>query len=459
MLVLLEVAMLILYATVVDYAEEVGAQNDFDGGQLTIRYAFFQDVHVMIFIGFGFLMTFLKKYGFGALGFTFMIASFCIQWGMLVVGFWHRVHEDEWDHDLKLTLENLITGDFAAGAVLISFGAVIGKVNPFQLLTMAFIELFFYALNEMIGALELVAVDMGGSMYVHTFGAYFGLACSLALTRKSSSSPDSHANNGSTKTSDMFAMVGTIFLWMFWPSFNGALADGSRQHRVVINTVLALTGSCLSAFVASAWLREGKKFDMVDIQNATLAGGVAVGSASDLVIGPYGGMLTGIIGGLLSVVGYTYIQPFLSSKLGLHDTCGVHNLHGMPGIVGGLGGTISAATAGSKAYGASIALIFPKRAPSDATAAAALGVSPGTDRTAGEQATYQFFTLLITLGIALVSGYATGMVIRQPFFEPPAPQQWFDDAEYWEVPVQEKDIETEPQPRLVIAEDAPSQGL
>ena len=89
-------------------------------------YPFYQDVHVMIFIGFGFLMTFLKKYGFSSVGYNFLIATLCIQWSMLTNHFWHMVHDGKWK-TLNIGIENLITSDFAAGAVLITFGGVLGK--------------------------------------------------------------------------------------------------------------------------------------------------------------------------------------------------------------------------------------------------------------------------------------------------------------------------------------------
>ena len=38
--------------------------------------------------------------------------------------------------------------------------------------------------------------------------------------------------------------------------------------------------------------------------------------------------------GLLSSWGFTYLSDFLEAKTGLRDTCGVHNLHGMPGVLG-----------------------------------------------------------------------------------------------------------------------------
>lgn len=48
------------------------------------------------------------------------------------------------------------------------------------------------------------------------------------------------------------------------------------------------------------------------IQNATLAGGVAVGSVANMVIQPYGGLLIGFLAGFVSVIGYKYISVSVS---------------------------------------------------------------------------------------------------------------------------------------------------
>ena len=87
------------------------------------------------------------------------------------------------DHKLEISIISMIKSLFAAGAVLISMGACLGKTTPLQLLLMAVFELFFFAINETIAAGFLRAVDMGGSMVVHTFGAYFGLAVSRTISR------------------------------------------------------------------------------------------------------------------------------------------------------------------------------------------------------------------------------------------------------------------------------------
>ncbi len=40
----------------------------------------------MMFVGFGFLMTFLKRYGYSSLGFNFLIAAFVVQWAVILRG-------------------------------------------------------------------------------------------------------------------------------------------------------------------------------------------------------------------------------------------------------------------------------------------------------------------------------------------------------------------------------------
>lgn len=43
-----------------------------------------------------------------------------------------------------------------------------------------------------------------------------------------------------------------------------------------------------------------------------------------------------MLAGVLSSWGFSYCSDFLEARMGLKDTCGVHNLHGMPGVFGGL---------------------------------------------------------------------------------------------------------------------------
>ncbi len=65
--------------------------------------------------------------------------------------------------------------------------------------------------------------DAGGTTTIHIFGAYFGLGVSWILSRKTKplSKPASNPN------SNVLAMIGTIFLWIYWPSFNFGYAAQS----------------------------------------------------------------------------------------------------------------------------------------------------------------------------------------------------------------------------------------
>ena len=79
---------------------------------------------------------------------------------------------------------------------------------------------------------------------------------------------------------------------------------------------------------------------------------MAVGTSADLLIQPWGAMLLGAIAAVISVLGYVHVQPFLQKTFHLHDTCGVHNLHGMPGVLGGLAAVVATAVIDTADYGA-----------------------------------------------------------------------------------------------------------
>ena len=323
---------IILYFAFADYdahsSPSVSASKAAGAAEISSIYGMWQDIHVMIFVGFGFLMTFLRSYGFSSITLNFLTGVYAIQWGILVTGFFALAFANKGEGlghaKIPLNVGQLVEGDFAAAAALISLGACLGKSSPTQTLVMVTLELIFYALNFQIGSTKFGAADIGGTIFIHTFGAYFGLACSWMMTN--SKRTKDHNLNSSQYHSDLFSMVGTIFLWTFWPSFVSVLATENAQNRAIVHTLLSLCASCVAACVTSSLLRPGHKFDMVDIQNATLAGGVTIGAVADHYLGGGGALLVGAAAGTLSTFGYVHIQPWLEDKIGLYDTCGVNNV-------------------------------------------------------------------------------------------------------------------------------------
>ena len=101
----------------------------------------------------------------------------------------------------------MITSDFACAAVLITYGAVLGKVSRLQLTVIGILEIVFYAVNEKIIVKYIQITDAGGSILIHMFGAYFGLAIARVVYNAQTEDND---KEGSVYHSDVFAMIGKI---------------------------------------------------------------------------------------------------------------------------------------------------------------------------------------------------------------------------------------------------------
>lgn len=187
-------------------------------------------------------------------------------------------------------------------------------------------------------------VDIGGSMYIHTFGAYFGLAVAVFYQPKAAIE-NKNGLGVSNYLSDVISMIGTLFMFCYWPSWNAALGSGSQQQRTIINTYLCLATSVVAAVIVSKMIHKGK-LELSIVLNASIAGGVALGASADIIVLPFGSMIVGFVAGVVSAFGYAYLSKILERALNIHDTCGVHNLHGMPGIIGGITSAIIASRGG-----------------------------------------------------------------------------------------------------------------
>eukprot|EP01087_Luapelamoeba_hula_P025296 TRINITY_DN997_c0_g1_i1.p1 TRINITY_DN997_c0_g1~~TRINITY_DN997_c0_g1_i1.p1 ORF type:complete len:555 (-),score=82.71 TRINITY_DN997_c0_g1_i1:160-1716(-) len=367
-----------------------------------------RDVSIMVFFGFGFLMTYLRRYGFSAICYSFVIAAIVCQWSIIWQLFFEELshHDAKFDGRRDVGVFHFLHGLFCSAAVLISYGAVLGKINPTQIVVLAFFEPFFFWVNFYVSFLTLKALDIGGGIFLHEFGAYYGLAVTFFVTSKRSKG---HPDNVSCYSSDIFSLAGTLFLFIMWPSFNAVTAvPGTPQVRALTNTFLSLCGAVISASVVSR-LFSGGKFEMAHMQNSTLAGGVMMGTAGDLNVSVAGAIASGLVAGAISVLGYRYLTPFLSRRLGIQDICGVHNLHGMPGVLGGII-SIFVTTGVSQDH--------PEEFPR------------------GEnQGGYQTAALFITFGIAVGGGLFTGFIIwLMDFWAPIGKDDLYNDRAYWQLP-------------------------
>jgi ammonium transporter Rh len=287
-------------------------------------------IMVMLLVGFGFLMVFIKKYGYTSITATYLVVALSLPLYMLIRPYlWGSIE------NISITnISMLLYAEFAAASLLIAIGGPLGRVNTSQYLLIGLMFTPFYAINEWLLFSGKVIpsgafLDTAGSVMIHAFGAYFAFGMIIPLTTKK----ETEMNVDSSKTSNEFAMLGSAALWIFWPSFCSALVAVNKIPLAAINTVLALCGATLSTYAFSILIRG--KIEIGDIANASLSGGVAIG-ATVANVTPGWAMLIGLIAGAISVVGYTLIQPRLQKATGGVDTCGVHNLHGMPGVFGGL---------------------------------------------------------------------------------------------------------------------------
>uniref|UniRef100_A0A8C0IKY9 Ammonium transporter AmtB-like domain-containing protein n=1 Tax=Chelonoidis abingdonii TaxID=106734 RepID=A0A8C0IKY9_CHEAB len=362
-------------------------------------YPAFQDVNVVVILGFGFLLAFLKRYGFSSTGFYLLIAALGVQWAVLVEGFLFSSSAGK----IKISLHSILKGSISVTAVLISAGALLGKANPIQLIWMAMVEVAAFSTSRWINVKFLKVEEHTSLMHVHIFGTYFGLAVSWWLYHSSLS--ERVEKERSNLISDLFSMLGALFVWMFWPSFNSVLiVDLMERRNAICNTYYAIAVSAVAAFALSSLSRRNGKIRMIHIHHAALAGGVALGFSAPIIPHPWIAMMLGLLASVVAVLGSHCLQTYLNLVLKIHDTCGVHYMFGLPGLLGAIVNVIL--------------FIIIKWASLSSL---------------GYLALIEVGSFMLTTAIGLGTGFITGFILTFKLWKTLPASKYFDDQAYWEV--------------------------
>ena len=115
--------------------------------------------------------------------------------------------------------------------------------------------------------------------------------------------------------------------------------------------------------------------------------------------------------GFVSVFGFNKIQPWILARFKVHDSCGIHNLHGMPSLIGATASVILAAYKNSGGRTSDSAVYGPD---------------------AEYQWVWQLCGILSTLLIAITSGSLTGYLVSLMDVPIVSTNAEYEDKALWE---------------------------
>ncbi|KAL1787491.1 blood group Rh(D) polypeptide [Sigmodon hispidus] len=263
----------------------------------------FQDLTLMAALGFGFLSSSLRRHSWSSVAFNFFMLALGVQGSILLDYFLSQtIQQNE-----PFNLFSIRQATMSTVPMLISVVAVLGKANLVQPAVMVLMEAATFGAIKVADKQVFTMDDHTIMMHGHVFGAYFGLLVAWCFSRSLPREMDEKAQTEKLQMatgSSLFGMLGTFFLWIFWPSFNSALVESqfiNEKKRAVFNTYYAL------------WSVQGRSTWFTVL--AVLAGGVAVA-------------------GLISIVGVKCLLVCLNHMLQIQNPRGIHYTFGLPGLLG-----------------------------------------------------------------------------------------------------------------------------
>jgi ammonium transporter Rh len=303
---------------------------------------------------------------------------------------------------------------------MIVFSVCMGKLTPFQTALVNFFMVPLFWANIRV-ADQIGGWDLAGTMFVSGFAAVFGLSVSYMV---SSQAVHDHDNIASSYSCDRISFIGTVIMFIFFPSFNAARAlAGPGMNTAILNTATALIGGVLGYCIFSA-TNTSHQLDFPKLQSASIAGGVAIAAIADFPISATGAGIIGVVAGICSTLAAKYLQPLLA-KFRMYDSCGAGiTIHLSSAWVGAIASAIVIATAKDNVR---------QNALVKTQVANYWSKSDFLNRDAGELFGYQLAIWATTIGLATVGGLIVGALINflGHHIAHVSDEGQFHDEEFW----------------------------
>ena len=364
-------------------------------------FNFFNDIQIMLFIGFGMLYTLLKDHQWSSVALTLFMGAISIEFSLLCYFLWYKLFKEPTWERVQLDFNKLTSTYYFSTTVIITLGAVIGKLSISQYFVICIFETFFASLNYFLCYESINFLDNGGSLFIHTFGGTFGVVISVILFCRenefSSISNNPHLSND--YYSSVFSFIGTIFLWIFFPSFNVSNIQYKEtdtkfievlRYRGIVNTYLSMVGSLIGTFAFNPMIHNGK-IKVEHLINSSYVGGIIIGGCCTICKSGWASILIGFIGGSISSLCLWKLKS-LFKRNKLEDTFGIFHTFTISGVLGGFLTCIFIAILDEEELRKYIFGEKDLKSPS-------------------EQAGLQVAAICVTLAIAGLSGIITGFVV------------------------------------------------
>ena len=268
-------------------------------------------------LGFGLSFSLGKNKIWSSLGFHLLITVITFQLYFLVSAFWTNVGISgssktfTWGNKFPAFLTDSNNNSFGTCGITavqalkcslangISFAAISGRAGPLEAMVVSLFGTLIYELNRQL--VSRYSFDFGGTITIFCFAGFFGSTISIILYHCVQKQKfKEHRMRLSSNFSTLFAAIGSLFCWVFFPFLNIDLPLSLiLSYSAGLNTIFCIS-ACVATTVSLTCIINGK-LNFRDIIFSTIAGGVAVGSSAAIINTSLQALLLGVGAGVMHV--------------------------------------------------------------------------------------------------------------------------------------------------------------